>query len=63
MRELWRRLASLFRRARFDRELEEEMRFHLEMKAQELGDAYRARREFGNPTLLKERSREMWGWR
>jgi hypothetical protein len=33
--QLWRRLVFYVRRDRFDRELEEEMRFHLEMKAQE----------------------------
>jgi hypothetical protein len=32
--ELWRRLLFYLRRDRFDREMEEEMRFHLEMKAQ-----------------------------
>jgi predicted permease len=70
MSELWRRLARLFRRERFDRELEEEMRFHLEMKAQDHREAgmdaqqarYAARRQFGNVTLLREVSREMWGW-
>ena len=45
---LWRRLPFLLRRRQFDRDLEEEMRFHLEMKAAELGDAYRARKEFGS---------------
>ncbi len=62
MSESWRRLVALFRRRRLDRELEEEMRFHLEMKAQELGDAGRARRAFGNPTLLAEESRQARGW-
>jgi hypothetical protein len=33
MSELWRRLRILFRRDRFDRELDEEMQFHLEMQA------------------------------
>ena len=33
--QLWRRLLFYMRRDRFDRELEEEMRFHLEMKAEE----------------------------
>ena len=61
MGELWRRLAYLFRRGQFDRDLDEEMRAHLEMKSErEGGDA--ARRQFGNVTLLKEVSREMWGW-
>ncbi|MBZ5496591.1 MAG: ABC transporter permease [Acidobacteriia bacterium] len=70
MSELWRRLLVLFRRDRFDREIEEEMQFHLEMQAEEnqengmpADDAgCAARRQFGNPTLLKETSREIWGW-
>jgi hypothetical protein len=50
------------RRDRFDRELEGEIRFHLEMKAEEnlaagmsLEEArYAARRQFGNQTLLRD---------
>jgi len=42
------------------------MRFHLEMKARAGGgtkDAgYAAQRQFGNTTLLREESRDMWGW-
>jgi len=63
--ELWRRLLFLFRKRRFDRELEEEMHFHLEMKqaAAETDEArFAARRRFGNVTLLREESRELWGW-
>jgi hypothetical protein len=33
--QLWRRLLFYLRRDRFDRELEEKMRLHLKMKAQE----------------------------
>jgi hypothetical protein len=33
--QLWRRLLFYLRRDQFDRELEEEMRFHLELKAEE----------------------------
>ncbi len=69
--QLWRRLLFYARRERFDRELEEEMRFHLEMKAEEnlVGGAspeeaqYAAQRQFGNQTLLRELSRDMWGIR
>jgi len=61
MSELLRRIAFLFRRRRFHRDLDEEMQFHLEMK-EKTGDSYAARRQFGNVTLLKEVSREMWGW-
>jgi hypothetical protein len=30
--QIWRRLLSLMRRGRYEREMEEEMRFHLEMQ-------------------------------
>ena len=33
--QLWRWLLSLFRRGRFEREMEEEMRFHLEMQIEQ----------------------------
>src|SRR5262245_33200719 len=69
--QLWRRLLFDLRRDRFDRELEEEMRFYLEMKAQENAEAgmgpmeaqYAAQRQFGNQTLLQEVSRDMWSFR
>src|SRR5919107_119026 len=68
--ELWRRILILRRRGRFDRELAEEMRFHLEMKVEEnvrggmtpAEALHAARRQFGNQTLLREVSREMWGF-
>src|ERR1039457_194541 len=71
MTELWRRLRTRFRRDRFDRDLAEEMRSHLQMQAEEnrgsdLSSAearYAALRQFGNATALKETSREAWGWR
>jgi hypothetical protein len=62
MNELLRRLRVLLHRGRLDRELAEEMNSHLEMLAEEVGNCA-ARRQFGNPTLLHETSREMWGWR
>jgi len=69
--QLWRRLLFYLRRDRFDRELEEEMKFHLEMKAGANLTAgmspeeacYASQRQFGNLTLLKEMSRETWGFR
>src|SRR4026207_840406 len=69
--QFWRKLCFYLRRNRFDRELEEEMSFHLEMKMEEtlasgmpLQEArYAARRGFGNQTLLREESREMCGFR
>ena len=66
MSKLWRRLGFLLFRRSFDSQLDEEMRFHLEMKARAKGgteDAgYAAQRQFGNATLLREESRDMWGW-
>jgi macrolide transport system ATP-binding/permease protein len=64
----WLRVKALVKRRRLDRDLEEELRFHLEMReekrraegiAQEDAPAA-ARRRFGNVTLLKEVCREMW---
>ncbi len=68
--ELGRRLWMLMRRQKFDADLEEEMRLHLELREQERVRAglapeeahYAARRRFGNPTLLKEKSSMAWGW-
>jgi putative ABC transport system permease protein len=59
--ELWRRLLYVFRKRQFDRDLAEEMRFHLERKAADVGPAA-ARRRFGNLALLQEDSRAAWGW-
>src|SRR5262245_41152520 len=64
---LLRRLLFFFRRDQFDRDLDEELRFHEEMKAQSLaddmsGDEARAaaRRRMGNPLRLREQVREPW---
>ena len=67
--ELWRKLQALLRGRRLESELEEEMRFHLEMKAganraegMTEGDAVReASRAFGNAAVLKDVSRDAWG--
>jgi predicted permease len=63
-----RRLRARFRNRRFDDDLAEELRFHEEMKREELaatgmsaGDARAAaRRELGNVTLMREDSRRVW---
>ena len=62
MKELLRRLQWLFRRDEFERDLDEEMRQHLAMKAEASGES-EAAREFGNIALLKEESRAAWGFR
>lgn len=51
MKALWRRLAWLAQRDRFESELDEEMRHHLALKAQEWGSVEAAKRRFGNITL------------
>src|SRR5262245_24886179 len=69
--QLWRWLLSLIRRGRLEREMEEEMHFHLDMQVEQnletgmLPEEARqaARRQFGNQTWLKEASREMWSVR
>src|SRR5215831_5887553 len=63
-----RRIRFYLTRRRFDREMEDEMRFHVEMRLQEnLDDGMPeelarcdALRSFGNKTLLKERSGDVW---
>src|SRR5271156_5736842 len=60
----------LFRSRRFDADLEEEMRLHLELRQQEKIQAGlppdearpAAMRRFGNPTVLRETSHAAWGW-
>src|SRR5690242_7082388 len=69
MNEFGRRVRMLFGRAQFDRDLEDEMRLHQEYRARELAaegatdSQVTARRRFGNPALLREQSRDAWGWR
>ena len=53
------RLRALLRRRKLDRDLEEELAFHLATRA-ERSNPIEARRSFGNPTLIKETMREMW---
>jgi MacB-like periplasmic core domain len=65
---LWLRLKTLFRREQLDRDLRDELHFHLAMREQkhrQLGSSadearYAARRSFGNTALIKERTRDMW---
>ena len=57
---------KFWRKSREERELDEELRFHLEQEAQlrrERGqDPAGARRDFGNLALIGEATRETWGW-
>jgi len=68
LKEAWVRVKALAMRERLERDLEEELQFHLAKRAEKnralgLGadDARAAaRRRFGNVALVKEDSREMW---
>lgn len=69
MGSVLRRLLFFFQRKQFDRDLQEELRFHEEMKARDIAHAdgmsdddarAAARRRIGNPLLLREQSREPW---
>src|SRR6516164_6183232 len=70
-RQFWLRFQTLFRRNRWDQQLKDEIQFHLDQQiAENLAagmspqDArYAAMRNFGNPTFLKEETRDTWGWR
>jgi hypothetical protein len=66
--EAWLKVKALAMRKRLERDLEEELQFHLAKRAEKnraLGfgaeDArVAARRRFGNVTLVKEDCRESW---
>jgi hypothetical protein len=68
MGALFLRFLALFRRNRLDRDLEDELAFHLAMREEDQlrqgmppNEANRtARRLFGNRTLLKEQARGAW---
>jgi predicted permease len=65
---IWHRLVAIVRRRRLDRDLDEELAFHLAMREADCrreglsaGAAREeARRRFGNVTHLKEQTRDMW---
>jgi predicted permease len=57
--EFLRKVKHLFRRDRFEDDLEQELRFHLEMAAEERGETA-ARREFGPVVRMREDTRSAW---
>lgn len=68
--ELWRRLGMFFRRKEFDRDMDEEIRLHLELREKEQAAnglpaeeaRMNARKNFGNALALREASHDSWGW-
>jgi predicted permease len=68
LNKLWQRLRTLVQPKQLDRDLEDEIAFHLAMREKKNRAAglhamearYAARRQFGNLACVKERSRGMW---
>src|SRR5215475_12089356 len=61
--EVWRKLRYVARRHQFERDLQEEIQLHLELRARDSQNPdapYAAIRQFGNITRVKEQSREAW---
>jgi len=56
MREFFRRIYYLLNRRQMERELQNDIEAHREMMSRE------NRKDFGNALLVRERSREAWGW-
>jgi predicted permease len=62
MTAFWRKLKGWWRRDAIDAELQEEIRTHLDMKGADLGGPSPARHGFGNPAVVLEDARNVWGW-
>src|SRR5689334_10622216 len=64
------RLSALIRRSQLERDLQDEMAFHLAMREEKERQAgapgdqarMRAQRQFGNTGVLKNRTRDVWIW-
>jgi hypothetical protein len=69
-RRFWLRLQTLLWRERNNQRLDDELQFHLDQQVAENMSAgmsgeearYAAKRAFGNPAMLKEETRDTWGW-
>src|SRR5919109_142619 len=69
-RRFWHKLQTLFHRNQHAQRLDDEIQFHLEQQiAENVAEGmspqearYAATRTFGNPTYLKEETRDTWGW-
>jgi predicted permease len=65
---VWLRVKALLKRRQLDRDLEDELRFHVAMREEKLKAAgldpeearYASKRRFGNRSSLQETCREMW---
>src|SRR5688500_245696 len=70
-RIMLRRLRARLRQRRLESELADEVQQHIDLRARALIEegvnpreaAYAARRLFGNPTVIREQARDLWGYR
>jgi len=70
LKQLGRRIGMLLHRRQFRADLEQEMQLHVDLRQKQQGElgmpqdeaGFAARRRFGNPTLIKEKSQMTWGW-
>ena len=70
LNKTWLRLKAICKRPQLDRDLEDEVTFHLAMREEKNRLAgndteesrYAARRQFGNTTAIQEKNREMWSF-
>ncbi|HJZ98917.1 MAG TPA: ABC transporter permease [Candidatus Solibacter sp.] len=68
--DLLRRIHYLFHRSEYSAELDEEMKLHQDLRAQQLRERglgkedarFAARREFGNRAAIEIASSDVWGW-
>jgi len=68
LNRLWRRIKALGKRGQLDRDLEDEVAFHLAMREEKNRQAgiaaqearYAARRQFGNTSGVKDKTRDLW---
>ena len=71
VRDWLRRVLPHLGRRQAEADLQEELRLHVELERERLRDtgvpddeaARAARRRLGNATLIRERTRDVWGWR
>ena len=71
VRDWFRRVLPYLGRGQAEADLREELRLHVELERERLRDtgvpdgeaARAARRRLGNATLIRERTRDVWGWR
>src|SRR6201999_3396798 len=70
MLSIWRKFLFQIRRKKFDEDLADEIRLHKQLREDRLRQegldddaaAQAANRRFGNATLIREVSRDVWSW-